>query len=245
MAKLLHALEVKNETETTADLYIHGTILDDEYLGFFWDDNEKTGYVLPADVRAKLQELDGKDLNVYINSDGGMVTAGVAIGNMLQRHNGRTKAIVDGWAASIASVIFMSCDELVMPSNTWLMVHKPSMRIEGNADELAKACGFLDTIQEGIEKTYQGKALPDTTPEIIHDMVNNETWLTADEAAQLFQISVIETQMQATACLGDAYKSFRRMPDRLQPAAREPAKEQADDLAKKKAFIMKALADSY
>lgn len=245
--KMLGAIEVKNETSGAADVYIHGTILDDSWNGFFWDDNDKAGYILPADVRNALAQLNGKNLNVYINSDGGTVTAGVAIANMLQRHNGHVKAVVDGWAASIASVIFMACDELVMPSNTWLMVHKPSVYISGNADELEKTIQFLDTIQEGIEKTYQSKALAGTTDEVIHNLVNNETWMTADEAAKLFNITVIEPQMQVAACLGSAYKTFMHMPEQIKPRKNTEnyvprTNAESDNKAKTKAFIMKSLA---
>ena len=103
-------LRIKNMIETSADLYIHGDIVDD---GWKWFDSDIT----PADVRDQLDTLKGKELNVYINSGGGDVFAGTAIHNMLKRHEGKTVGHVDGVAASIASVILMACDEIVVPAN--------------------------------------------------------------------------------------------------------------------------------
>lgn len=210
----LRCLKIRNETATTADLYIHGDITDDVYKGWLsdWDGNTDPGYVLPTDIREQLKALDGKTLNVYINSDGGSVAAGVAIANMIARHRGKTVGIIDGWAASVASVIFMACDELHMPSNTFLMIHKPAVSVSGNSDDLLKAAEVLDTIQDGIEKTYLAKAKPGVTPDDIHDAVNAETWYTAAEAAEVFDVVVDDTEIQLTAC---STRVTNRMPEAI------------------------------
>lgn len=254
--KLLNAITVKDISQDAAEMHIHGTIIDDSYNSWFWSDDDKAGYVLPTDVKKQLKALNGKDLTVYINSDGGQVNAGIAIANMLARHTGNTTAVIDGWAASIASVIFMACDRRKMPSNTWLMIHKPALQIAGNANDLRHAVSFLDTIQEGIEQTYQERAKRATSAEDIHAMVEAETWLTAEEAAEKFEIEIIDAQMEAAACAGSISDAFRKVPKDLlrspifqpgnkkRPTNAPTASNTPSDLARKKAFILKSLAES-
>lgn len=245
--KLLNAITVQDVSQSEAEIYIHGNILDDSYDRYFWSDDEKSGYVLPIDVRKQLENVKSKDLTIYINSDGGLVSAGIAIANMISRHEGHTTAIIDGWAASIASVIFMAADTRKMPSNTWLMIHKPMIQMAGNADDLRRGVSFLDTIQAGIEDTYMGRAKKGVTTEQVHDMVNAETWMTAEEAAEIFDIEVIDEQMEAAACAGMISNAFKHVPENLLNSPifkKEKPPQTPKNMAKQRAFILKALANS-
>ena len=197
-------LKVKNNTDR-AELYIYGDILDD---GEAW---ESDGIEFPADIKKQLDACKGKPLTVYINSDGGSVPAGVAIANMIARHDAPTEAVVDGWCCSIATQIFFSADKRKMPSNAYLMIHKPSCIAYGTSDDMLKVAESLEVIQSGLEETYKKCALPDVTPEEIHSMVNNETWLTGKQAAEKFDIEVTEP-MQAVAKFGTARNKMRNIP---------------------------------
>lgn len=223
--KKLTCFDVRNESATSADVYIHGDVIDDEWKAWMSDYDGETfaGYVLPVDVREKLESLKGKDLTIYINSDGGSVPAGITIANMIKRHDGHTVGVVDGWAASIASVIFMACDERRMPSNTFLMIHKPSAMALGNADDMLRVATMLDTVQDGIEQTYLERAREGVTPEAIHDAVETETWYTAAEAAEMFDITVEASDVQLVACSKSV--NFKSMPDAVRAA------KTADDTA--------------
>src|SRR5690625_6892672 len=122
-------LEIKNLTNKTADLYIYGEIVDN--TGWKWDEYD----VMPNDVREVLEGLEGLDtLNIYINSAGGSVFSGLAIYHMLKRNNAKKIVHIDGVAASIASVIALAGDEVLMPSNAFMMIHKPWTMAFGNAD---------------------------------------------------------------------------------------------------------------
>ena len=83
-------IEIRNETAESAELYISGNIIDDDTGGLIdaWYENS-TGYQWPDKIRQQLDSLRGKDLTIYINSDGGSVPAGVAMANMIERHDGR------------------------------------------------------------------------------------------------------------------------------------------------------------
>ena len=71
------------------------------------------------------------------------------------------------------------------------MLHKPFSALSGNADELRKAAEILDTLQAGLETTYQRKAFSNVTATEIHDMVEAETWLTGAETAAKFQVKLL------------------------------------------------------
>lgn len=181
-------MQVKNQTETTADLYFYGDIVNDSWLSEWYPDDK-----CPSDVKAVLDEVQGKDLNIYVNSGGGSVFGGMAIYNMLKRFNGTKTVYVDGLAGSIASVIALAGDKVVIPSTAYMMIHKPWAGAMGNADDMRKMADSLDRIQEGIINVYKENLKDGVDINTIVDMVNAETWLTGDQAAQYFNIEVSET----------------------------------------------------
>ena len=111
-----------------------------------------------------------------------------------------------------------------MPANAYLMIHKPAVYAGGNADDLRRSADVLDTIQRGLEETYQKAALKGVTAELLHKLVNDETWLTAREASEIFNVELLEAS-QMTACAGSAKfmqhipECVRRMMEKEKPAA--------------------------
>ena len=188
------------------------------YLTGFYENfvDEKGRVIMPKKLKEQMDALKGKNLTVYINSYGGSVPAGVAMANMLARHDGNTTAVVDGYCCSIATQIFFAAKNRKMPENAYLMIHKPSTATAGDANEMRKVAEILDVLQEGLETTYRKAALEDTTAEDIHKMVESETWLTGAEAAQYFDIEVLESS-QAMNCIGNADKlkaiGCKKIPD--------------------------------
>lgn len=205
--EVITVLTIKNQTDNTAELYISGTIVDDEEGGWvsYWRDGNTDGYQFPQDLKRQLDGLKGKDLTIYINSYGGEVTAGLAMAHMIERHDGKTTAIVDGIAASIATQIFFSADVCKCPSNAYLMIHKPWSLSVGDANEMRKVADILDTLQTGLEIVYNKKALDAVTPEDIHSMVEDETWLTGKEAAEKFNIELLDA-LPIVNCAGSLDK---------------------------------------
>lgn len=195
-------LKVMNETTTTAELYIYGTIIDDAEGSWstFWDENGD-GWQWPSDLKRQLDGLKGKDLTIYINSDGGLISAGLAMAHMIERHDGKTTAIVDGFCCSIATQIFFAANRCVMSPNSYLMIHKPWCATCGDANEMRKAAEYLDVLQSGNETTYCKNALEGVTAEQIHAMVDDETWLTGTEATKIFQIELVDDR-PAMNCIG-------------------------------------------
>ena len=107
---------IRNQTDDSADIYFYGDIVGNDG-DKWWGNDDKC----PSDVATLLKECENvSQLNIYVNSNGGDVFAGNAIYNMLKRHKAHKTVYVDGLAASIASVIVMAGDEIIMPANSYL-----------------------------------------------------------------------------------------------------------------------------
>ncbi|EQK42917.1 clp protease family protein [[Clostridium] bifermentans ATCC 638] len=202
-------LKVKNQTETSADLYFYGDI-----VSTFWDSWDDTDQY-PEQIKSFLDEVKDKSLNIYINSPGGSVFAGQAIYNMLKRHKGYKTVYVDGLAASIASVIAMAGDKIIIPSNAQLMIHKPWLGTFGNANDLREQADVLDKIEEGILNVYQSKIKEGIDIETIKEMVNKETWLTGEEASKYFDVEVSDKVNIVASYKSDYLNKFTKIPKEL------------------------------
>ncbi|VIF26927.1 protease subunit of ATP-dependent protease [Clostridioides difficile] len=203
-------LKVKNSTETNADLFFYGDIVCDE-----WDARtEEDQY--PLAIKDFLAQEQGKDLNIYINSGGGSVFAGMAIYNMLKRHEGFKTVYVDGIAASIASVIALAGDRVVIPQNAYFMIHKPWIGLCGayNSDKLIKAAEDLDRIEEGILNVYQDNLKEEIDIEEIKEKLSEETWFTGKEASNYFNFEVDEKK-EVAACVSDYFDKYNKVPHAL------------------------------
>ncbi len=139
--------------------------------------------VSAKDVAAVLDALPDsvEQIIVRLNSPGGEAFEGIAITNLLRAHKASVTAVVDGLAASAASVIAAGCDETVMSPGTQMMIHSPSVISWGQAKDLRKDADILDGLQDSIIEIYRGKA----GDKDWNQLVDDETWLTAPEAVTL------------------------------------------------------------
>lgn len=135
-----------NQTGSEAELLIYGLIGD-----IFWDS------VTAQDMVALLDQVHADTIRVRINSRGGVATEGIAIYNALKRHPARIVVVVDGSAESIASLIAMAGDEVIMPSNTLMMIHAPYTPQGGNAKQKREQAEMLDTMAAAMAESYIAK----------------------------------------------------------------------------------------
>lgn len=165
----------------TATINIYGDI-----SSYGWDGD--------VTVRGLVKELealgDVSQINVYINSYGGEVAEGLAIYNALKRHSAKVKTICDGFACSIASVIFMAGDERVMNESSLLMIHNAWTYATGNAEELRKQADDLEKITQASVEAY--KAHSNLSEEEIKELMDNETWILPSEALEYGFATAIE-----------------------------------------------------
>ncbi len=172
---------------TVLDLYIY-----DAVEGQTWEEGENwwEGRYVESETsanyfRTQLAEHPNvTQINIYISSPGGSVQEGVAIYSQLRRHPAHKTAYVDSFACSIASVIAMAADEVVMPPNTMMFIHNVAMSVYGNARELRKAASDLDAMNAASRQAYLDKAGERLTEEELDEMMEAETWLTAQQCLE-------------------------------------------------------------
>lgn len=166
--------ELKQSGSDTLELYIYSTVESDSW----WKESETSA----AHFRDMLAEhKDAKEIKVYINSLGGSVMEGIAIYNQLKRHSAHKTVIVDGFACSIASVIAMAGDTVIMPKNTVMMIHNAWTIAMGNSAELRKAADDLEIINQASRQAYLDKSGGKITEEKLTELLDAETYLTAEQ----------------------------------------------------------------
>lgn len=228
--------EFKNKSDDEADLYLYIEIAS-------WGGG---GYAHSAQsFKRELDALgDIKVLNVYINSPGGDVFEGNAIYNMLSRKakNCQLNVYIDGLAASIASVIAMA-GKVFMPSNAMMMVHNAWSYTWGNAKELRDTANALDKIDISIKQTYLNKAGDNLDEETITDLMDKETWLTAQECFDYGLCDEIIGAKQVAAKFDNSiFKNYRNVPEVYKPEDKEePLNEPENKIEAEKAKLLMEL----
>ena len=146
-------------------------------------DNEITEQTSFDFIQQTSQLADGEPLEVEITSEGGSVTAGNVIVSKLRelsKSGHKTTAHVVSIAASMASVIACACDELIVDSNAFLMIHCVWTCVQGNANELRKEAETLDLFTKSLISVYRTKF--NKTDDEIMSMLEAETWILGEQA---------------------------------------------------------------
>jgi len=198
---------IKAETQsekTVIEIYIYGEIGD-------WGITANTF----------IQDLKALDdgvspVVVAFNTIGGDLFDGLAIHNALNRLGERCTARIDSLAASAGSVAACGAHRVVMASNAMMMIHNPWTWTSGDAEDLRRVANVLDQTLEAIIAAYKVKS-PDIDDAELRRMVNDETWLTAQEALALGLADEIGNGVEVKACLGQgaAMKRYRQTPKAL------------------------------
>lgn len=175
---------IKQSVQPNAlDLYIYDYVEGDSYD---WWTDEKIESQTSANYIQKQLEItkDVTNINIFINSYGGEVKEGLAIYNQLKRHPAQKTVYIDGFACSIASVIAMAGDKVIMGTNTLMMIHHAAMGAFGNAEELRKAANDVEVIDKASCSSYLTKAGNKLSEETLNQLLDNQTWLNAEQCLQ-------------------------------------------------------------
>lgn len=159
-------------------VHIYGTIGDS-----WWGES-----TTKEDVISSLSEEDGDEVIVAINSHGGNLWDGLAIKRILERHDAKIIVEVDGLAASAASIIAMGADEIRMPRSSFMMVHNARGISMGDHNDMRDAAEELEKINGGMVHVY-GRS--DVEEDELKQMLDDEEWLSADDAVALGFADVI------------------------------------------------------
>jgi len=238
MSKLLNfsktsepfTLNVEAKTQTHAVMELYGTVGGD----FFGEGITAKGVVdaikkLPASI---------KTLDMHINSPGGSVFEGIAIMNRIKQYGQKVAitAHIDSLSASIATIIMLGADKVVMNEGSFIMVHKPMAGAFGNADEIEKIVNVLDDIENQMVAMYVKKTKLSKLE--IKSMLTAETWMDADEAVRMgFADEKVELGFKVAACLNPKINWLNKAPEKLTTEGQLASKAAVDLQNKIKNFL--------
>jgi ATP-dependent Clp protease, protease subunit len=160
------------------------------------------------------KHASAKTLTIRVNSPGGDCFAATAIYNSLARHKARKTVYVDGIAASAASVIAMAGDEIIMPDNAIMMVHRPYALVLGNAGDMAKMIEALDRVEDSMIAAYRRSRQTDAK---IKQLLAAETWMSAEEGVGLGFADRVADPVKIAACADFSSFPYKHAP-RQSPA---------------------------
>lgn len=181
------------------ELYVYGEIIGGSNK---WDESD----VIFNDFKDKLNEMDDNStLDIYINSPGGSVFTTQGIVALLRRSKERgitINAYIDGMGASCASWLPFVADNLYVYPQSIMMIHKPMSTLwAANADEMKKEIDFLDKIENDIIiPLYMERAKDGVTEEFIKKKMTEETWFTANEINELFNVTMLSDEKNIVCC---------------------------------------------
>lgn len=146
----------------------------------------KTSGISAESITQFLKENQDVDtVNLHINSNGGLVFEGITIHNILKGSDKTVNVIIDGLAASIASVIAMCGDTVKMYPTSQMMIHNCWTYGCGNANDFRKLADQMDKIMDSSRIAYLSKAKDKLTEEKLNELLDNESYLTAQECFDL------------------------------------------------------------
>lgn len=215
MTRMFFQLVKNNDV---ADLDIYGDI-----AKRWWDDDATDS----SSLSKQLEEIgDVSQINVHINSYGGEVAEGLAIYNALRRNGAKIRTTCDGFACSIASVIFMAGDERVMSDASLLMIHNAWTSAYGaNAADLRKLADDMDAITQASKNAYMSRVNIDEKR--LGELMDAESWILPADAIEMGFATEVEEFDDATAPSQCARRALVGMVS--EAVAKQQAQEPDDD----------------
>lgn len=210
-----------------------GELIMYDLIGDYWDQGI-TAKAVAHELRA-LGKVD--DIDVRLNSPGGIVWEGIAIYSQLVQASAKIHMHIDGLAASAGSLVAMAGDDIEIAEAGFMMIHRPFAVVGGTADDLREAAERLDAMNQSIAKTYSDRSKMPI--EDVLAAMTAETWYCADEAVEAGFADSVAENLKAAACILDP-KMYNNVPDAL--INRQPATLTLEAIEAKLALAKEKLA---
>lgn len=213
-------------------------MLDIDVYGGIGNDFDEGGVTAVSFVRA-LRDADGEDVTIHINSSGGSVFDANTMAEALRGYKGHTTASIEGLAASAASYFALTADDVVINPSALMMIHNPWDFAVGDAEDMRKKADMLDKARSTISAQYARKT--GRTVDEIEELMDAETWFTAQEAVEFGLVDRMSDSEPIAACVKtEDMKRFRNAPKDLltsdekadNPSDDEPEKQPAEPTEK-------------
>ena len=169
------------------DIYIYGVI------------DQDNNSMLSLQNQIHKAPKDTKELRIHIRSEGGDVSEGLGIYDILRSTDKKIITVAEGIVASIASIIFLAGEEREIMQNAQVMIHNPWTFGQGNASELEMQAGNLRSIERRLASIYSERT--GTDQNTIIDLMANETYIDAEQAIEMKFATTITQPFKAVAYL--------------------------------------------
>jgi ATP-dependent protease ClpP protease subunit len=180
----------------------------------FWGED----YFTAKEVRDNLASMRG-DITVRINSGGGVATEGQAIYTALRDYPGSVTVVVDSVAASAASLIAMSGDEIIMRRGAWMLIHDPATPYtagRGTEDDHLKEAELLGVMSDAYAEVYAARA--GISRDEARAIMREETILSGEKAVAMgFATSTEDAEAEPAATFD--YRMYAHAPQKLRAAS--------------------------
>ena len=191
----MKSFRVVAKDDGPAEVLIYGDIGAEEFFGG----------IGAEEIYHELKALKNEDILLRINSNGGDVFEGLAIYNHLKDYGGRVDVVVDGLAASAASVIAMAGDSIHMNRGAQMMIHNSWMVTVGDKDEHAISNKWLSKVDADMVDLYAART-GQTSDAVISWM--KETTYFSDTEAMAFGFADTNTKAPAIAAFGGDWMAY-------------------------------------
>ena len=176
---------------------------------------ELKGDIFDTEDLCKQIKAASEDVELVINSPGGDVFSGLQMVKAIENCKHKVTAKVEVMAASIAAIIALSCDKVVLGKNDLMMLHNCWTFTAGNKEQLQQEIEMMGTIDKVLHNIIDEHCYDD---ELLARVDDGDVWLTGDEVAELFDHaemtdSAQDYKLAACASLANLVKKFRAAED--------------------------------
>ncbi len=198
---LKSVMQFAKKNDDITEVLIYGEIRKQSFWEIIFDEDDPTR-VGAYDFAEALSKVETPKLNVRINSMGGSVSEGLSIYNLLKGFDGEVTTVVDGFACSAASVIFMAGKKRVVPESGLLMIHNAWSSAQGDHNAMRKAADDLEKITQPSVNIYVSNTGLEESK--VKEMMDNEEWITSSEAYNMGFATTLE-KVEPQQSLSDLY----------------------------------------
>lgn len=192
-------------------IQMNGEVIPSDYADVY----DYLGYenINPKAIKRALNEANGSDVELEINSPGGYVDAGSEIYTALKEYQGQVIAKITGQACSAASWIALAADRVEMSPTAQMMIHRASTISIGNSDDLASDLNALNSLDKSFVDLYSQRTGLDAQE--VYRLMCNTTWMNAKEAVDKGFADEIMFQNDKKPALVNADGSLSVKPDTI------------------------------
>lgn len=165
-----------------ADIALRGELWDNDSADVlrWWGFRD---IVAPMDIQAALEEADGADVTVLVNSPGGDMTVGGEIRSMLRRYRGKTTALFQGYGASAATLAVSGCTVIQSEPGALLCYHNPVAGAQGDFRDMKRSAQALENARDCILEMYQARSGAHSR-EKLAELMDRDIWITPTQAKE-------------------------------------------------------------